>query len=190
MSPTQSKADLDDDVAVTIRIPKSLFISIAPPPATVTQKTVERHFGITPRSYKAMVRDGLFPVKKIGKTIFASYDDVKRVVTEGAVARARVDRAVDHDAADPEALPMGPEEVVRYIDAARTPKEAKERRDSIRQMIHELHVRYDETLQDGSPNPNHNVRMQELASELRIASWTAKSVPQPPRTRRSRKASR
>ena len=187
---TQSKADLDDDVAVTIRIPKSLFVMVAPPPATVTQRTVEQHFGITPRSYKSMVRDGMFPVKKIGKTIFASYEDVKRVVTEGAVARSKVDKALAHDAAAPEALPMGPEEVTRYIEAARTPKEENERRDSIRQMIHELHARYDETLEDGSPNPNHNLRMQKLASELRIASWTATSVPRPTRTRRSRKASR
>ncbi len=187
MKPTDPN---DDNVAVTIRIPKSLFVMVAPPPATVTQKTAEQHFGITPRSYKAMVRDGFFPVKKIGKTIFASYDDVKRVVTEGAVARSKVDKALAHDAAAPEALPMGPEEVTQYIEAARTPKEAKERSDEVWKMFRELHVKYGETLDDGSPNPNHNERMLELVPELRIASRTATSVPRPPRTRRSRKASR
>lgn len=190
MCPTKLPADPEDDVAVTIRIPKALFIMNAPPPATVTQKTVEQHFGITPRAYKAMVRDGMFPVKKIGRAIFSAYDDVKRVVTEGAQLRKRVDLEVSGDAAHPERLPMGPQEVIRYIEAARTPKEEKERREEMSKMIFGLCSKYGEKLDGGSPNPNRNDCLHQQAIELLAASWSAKSVPRPPRVRRSRRRSR
>ena len=85
---------MEEDVyefPLRLRVPKTAFVVVAPEPATVTQRTVEQHFGIPPRLYKSMVRDGLFPTKRIGRLIFAKYEDVKREVTEGAYARAAVE---------------------------------------------------------------------------------------------------
>ncbi len=78
---------------LTLRVPRDAFVVVAPEPATVTQRTVEQHFGIPPRLYKRMVREGLFPVKRLGHLILAAYADVKRAVTEGATSQARADRA-------------------------------------------------------------------------------------------------
>jgi len=61
-------AELDPDqvVAITLRVPRKLFMMVAPPPATVTQRTVMQHFGIPPRAYLDLVRDGTIAVKRIG----------------------------------------------------------------------------------------------------------------------------
>ncbi len=106
---------------LTLRVPKKAFVIVASPPATVTQRTSELHFGIPPRLYREMYRDGLFPAKRLGRLIFAAYDDVKHAVTAGAVARAKVEQAIEAAVVDPEHdAPMSIESARTYPDMLRS----------------------------------------------------------------------
>lgn len=154
---------------LTLRVPKKAFVIVAPPPATVTQRTSELHFGIPPRLYREMYRDGLFPAKRLGRLIFAAYEDVKRVVTEGAAARAPVERVVDAAVADPEHdAPMSVESARTYLETARTKKERQDRKKEVQAIATDLMRKYDPTLEDGRPNPNHDKKLSEHAMSL----WT------------------
>jgi hypothetical protein len=152
---------------LTLRVPRTAFVVVAPEPATVNQKTAEQHFGIPPRLFKRMVREGLFPVKKIGRLIFAAYDDVKRAVTEGAVARSRVEKAVEAAIAEPEkAAPMSIEAARTYFESARTPRERRERKREIEATAWKLWRTYDEKLADGSPNPKYDKALVDHGTGL------------------------
>ena len=85
--PTSDGAD--EEVAIVIRVPRSALTSVAPVPATVTQHTVEQHFGIPKRAYTRLLKSGLVPFKNIGRLKVASYEDVRRAVTEGALVSRR-----------------------------------------------------------------------------------------------------
>ena len=180
MHPPKPPADHDDEVAVTIRIPKSLFVLTAPPPATVTHKTVEQHFGITPRKFRQMASDGMFPVKKLGREMFAAYEDVRRVVTEGAVARARVQRAVERAASEPVvAGPMSLREAYQYMDSSRDRRELRARKGEVAEMGGELSRRYGKTLPDGTPNTDANEELAALGLRLLLAGQGIRCVLDP-----------
>ncbi len=140
---------------------------VAPQPATVTQRTVERHFGVPPRMFKQMVRDGLIPTKRIGKLIFAAYEDVKRVVTEGAVAQTRVEKTLKAAVADPVTQgPMSVDAAQAYLDAAGAPREQRQRRKDIGAKAWELMHAHGKKLDDDSPNPKHNEALYEHGERL------------------------
>ena len=175
-----NSTDLDDEIAITIRIPKALFVMHAPPPATVTHKTVEQHFGITARKFRRMASDGMFPVKKVGRELFASYEDVRRVVTEGAVARAKVQRAVERAASQPAvAGPMSLREAYQFMDSSRDPRELRARKREVAQLGGELRRRYGETLPDGTPNTERNEELAALGLHLVLAGQGIRCVLDP-----------
>jgi hypothetical protein len=148
----------------------SAFVLVAPPPATVTQRTVEQHFGVTPRLFKEMVREGLVPSKRIGHTIFVAYEDVRRAVTEGAEARQRVARAIERVVGAPAAAPMAIDAAFEYLGSARTRAERIARKKEITSKAHELMLRYGSTLADGSANPEHDARLDEHGERLLLAT--------------------
>jgi hypothetical protein len=94
------ETDDEREIAITLRVPRGAFVIKPPPPATVTQRTVEQHFGLSARRFRAMARDGRFPVKRIGVLLFAVYDDVYRALTEGAVTSAPHVASVEPPAPD------------------------------------------------------------------------------------------
>jgi hypothetical protein len=154
-----------------LRVPRSAFTIVAAEPATVTQRTVEQHFGVPPRLYKEMARDGLFPTKKIRRLIFAAYNDVKRVLTEGAVARSRVNEALAEAAAAPEPDPiMTAASAHAYLDSARSPQEQRARKQELEAQASETMSAYGPKLDDGSPNPKHDKRLYEQGMDLFLAA--------------------
>ena len=155
---------------LTLRVPKSAFVVVAPEPATVTQHTAEQHFGIPVRTYKKMVLDGLFPTKRMGRLIFASYDDVRRAVTEGAVAQDRVRKAIESTERHPDDAPMSVEAALSYVASARTPAEKRAREHDIQEIAFELSGKYGEKLDDDSPNPQYDARLSRHAADLLAAS--------------------
>ena len=172
------------ELPLTLRVPRSTFVLVAAPPATVTQKTAEAHFGIPERAFKTMARDGLFPVKRIGRLLFASYDSVRNAVTQGAEQRARFTRAIDAAAREPAKEPIAIEEATRYMETAVTPREFRQRRDEINAIASDLLSKFDEKLEDGSPNPNYDKRLHDHAYSLyyrAIVAAAGRRAPRRPR---------
>jgi hypothetical protein len=168
---------------LTLKVRKSAFVMVAPPPATVTQRTVEQHFGVTPRMFKQMVRDGMLPAKRIGHMIFVAYDDVRRVVTEGAEARQRVTHDLTRAVEGEEDAPMSIEAAKEYLASARTMSEFRERRKEIERESHELTRKWSPTLDDESPNPayderlyDHGIRLLLVTAVVRFAAQKAAST--------------
>ena len=115
-----------------------------------------------------MFRDGLFPAKRIGRLIFAAYEDVKCVVTEGASSVARVDRAIKAAVEKPEIdVAKSEEEARRHLHSARTPKELRERKKEVQERAWDLMRQYEKKLDDGTPNPNHN----KILADRRWSPW-------------------
>ena len=167
---------------LTLRVPRSAFTIVAPEPATITQHTAEQHFGIPASVYKRMVRDGLFPTKRIGRLIFASYDDVKRAVTEGAVAQERVQKAVELAERHPDEAPMSVEAALAYVASGRTLTEERARQQEIQRLAFDLSSKYGEKLDDESPNPHYDARLSRHATDLIAASMglvRSTNVPNP-----------
>jgi hypothetical protein len=158
--------DEDQDIAITLKVPRKLFVVVAPPPATVTQRTVTQHFGIPPRVYLDLVRDGRIAVTKLGQLRVAAYEDVRRVLTEGAEARARIQRAVRPAAEQPPDPDQVLEDATRYLDSAPTSREARQRKQEIQARAWELDRLYRGQLPDGSPNPQANHDLYELSDRL------------------------
>lgn len=159
------------EIPLKLRVPRSMFVVAAPVPATVTQKTAEQHFGTPPRLFKEMARDGLFPVKRMGRLIFAAYDDVKRAVTEGAVARSRVEKAIEAAVDEPESdAPMSIDAAHSYLESARTSQEQRERKKEIEAKAWELMHAYGEKLDDDTPNPKHHKAKYEQGMDLLLAT--------------------
>ena len=173
-----AELDPDQEIAIMLRVPRKLFVMVAPPPATVTQRTVTQHFGIPPRAYLDLVRGGRIAAKKLGKLQVAAYEDVRRVLTEGAELRSRIQRAVEPAAKQPP--PPDPEELVetalRYIQSGKTPKEVKQRRKEIGDQGMDMMVRYDATLEDGSANPEANQALHDQGMDLFDASLGMKRI--------------
>lgn len=160
---------MDEEIEIPIRVPRALFVQVAAPPATVTQRTAEQHFGIPRRMFLDMVRAGRFPAKRIGKLLFASYKDVRRVVTEGAEAQvrgrealSRKETADDLDAAVAEAL--------RYIEAAATTRETRARKREVAGRGWQLVAAHEEVGPDGTRNPGWDQRLYDHGLELVLAS--------------------
>jgi hypothetical protein len=63
-------------------------VIVAPPPATVSQRTCLEHFGISKADYLRLVAKGAFPVRDEGQLRIAKYGDVEAYLTTGARARA------------------------------------------------------------------------------------------------------
>jgi hypothetical protein len=165
---------------LTLRVPRKAFIVVAPPPATVTQRTVEQHFGMPPRAFKRIVRDGLLPSKRVGRLIFVTYDDVRRVVTEGAVARERVEKAVERAVEQPSGEVMPSEgETRRYLCSARTPAELRQRKKEIQARGWELERKYGQKLDNGRRNPNYDKTLYNIGSFMSLYGAVAR-WPMPP----------
>jgi hypothetical protein len=159
------------ELPLTLRVPRSAFTIIAPPPATVTQRTVEQHFGVPPRLYKEMARDGLFPTKKIGRLIFATYEDIRRVLAEGAVARVRLNKDLAEAAAAPEQDPiMTASAAHAYLESARNAQEQRARKKELEAQASDAMNAYGPKLDDGSPNPKHDKRLYDQGMDLFIAA--------------------
>lgn len=76
---------------ITVEIPLSAIVAVAPRPATVSQKTCEQHFGITKTVYLEMARAGRFPTTRVGKLRIARYEDVEAALTKGEGRPAMAD---------------------------------------------------------------------------------------------------
>jgi len=93
-----------EDVLVPLTI-------VAPPPATVTQRTCLEHFGISPRDYLRFASESAFPVSDKGKLRVARYADVEHYLTDGARVKAK--RA---HAKTPDPKPTTPVDPVEAMD--------------------------------------------------------------------------
>jgi hypothetical protein len=145
------------DCPLKVRVAGGNFTIVAPTPATVTQRTVEQHFGIPPRTYRRMVREGAFPTKKVGRLIFAAYDDVRRAVTSEAQERGHAKSALQASNANGEMEPPPSLRAAReYVDTAPTRREKLRREREIASRAWAIMAEYDEKLDDGSPNPKRH----------------------------------
>lgn len=158
----------------TLRVPKSAFV-VPTPPATVTQRTAEQHFGIPSRAYRKMIRDGLFPARKIGRLLFAAYDDVKLAVTTGAVgtrlaSRSSLDEANDEAVAEEVVGYLAPTSVV--ASSVRVSKGAakSEPQRATADLAWELIRAYGEKLPDGSTNPGHDAALLRQGFDMLFAT--------------------
>lgn len=181
MDPSLSSEIIQDEVVLTLRIPRLLLGGPQSPPATVTQRTVEHCFGMTPRTYRDMARAGLFPTKRIGRLVFARFADVLRALTEDAEARAHVEKSRARTAATgtnsrsakrPTEAELLHEiaEAQRYVSTARSRAEVKARREELRTRAGALARQNQKTLADGSQNPDFDGRLDEHADELLLLS--------------------
>lgn len=156
---------------LTLRVPRSAFVVVAPEPATVTQKTVQNHFGLPPTMFKQLVRDGLIPAKRVGRLIFASYDDVRRVLTEGAAAKARFESKLKSaTSSSAKERPMSIDSAQAYLHSARTRREKRDREKEIAAKAWELMGAYGSKLDDNSPNPKHDEALFEHGERLLLLS--------------------
>jgi hypothetical protein len=93
---------------------------VAPPPATVTQRTCLEHFGITPRDYFRFIAEGAFPITEKGKLRIAEYGAVLRYLTDGAAQRTarprRTHRRRPELPAQPSAPPANEAEIRAALD--------------------------------------------------------------------------
>lgn len=71
---------------ITVQIPASAIVAVAPRPATVSQRTVELHFGIPKATYLDMARRGVFPTTRVGRLRIARYEDVEAAVVPGGAS--------------------------------------------------------------------------------------------------------
>ena len=157
---------------LTLRIPSSAFI-VPTPPATVTQLTVEQHFGIPPGICRNMIREGLFPARKIGRLFFAAYDDVKLAVTKGAIGtHSRLATLGSFE--EPKAEEVA-EEVVGYLTPSNAVGAKRERRQATADDAWDLIRAYGEKLADGSPNPKHDAALGASNLTYAEASYTQRS---------------
>lgn len=88
----------DRSDTITVQIPASAIVAVAPRPATVSQRTCEQHFGLCPRLYLRMAKSGLFPSKVVGRLRIARYEDIEAALTgkedkppKASAARALLD---------------------------------------------------------------------------------------------------
>jgi len=159
-------------VPVTFNLPREAFVQFAPPPATVTQHSVEQHFGIPVANFKRMAREGLFPTKRVGRLIFAKYGDVLAAVTEGAEAQRHFTGVVEQVEGAPlqDDPPRTFDEAVAFIDGARTPSEQRERKRQVLEQGWRLENAYCRILDDGSPNPKHDKKLYTAGIDLVLAA--------------------
>ncbi|MFI5297519.1 MAG: hypothetical protein ACHREM_05420 [Polyangiales bacterium] len=162
---------------LTLRVPKSAFVVVAPPPATVTQRTVEQHVGITPRAFKRLVRDGRLSAKRLGHLIVVDYEEIRRVLTDGAEVRKPLKRDVEKVEVAPDDEPMSIAAAEAYMSTAMSTAERKTRKQEVLDLAGDLAVRYGPTLEDGSPNPNHDKRLFEHSLDLTIRTAIATKRP-------------
>lgn len=115
-----------DDIRLTITIPRAAFTihGRLPPPATVTQDTVELQFGIPKRVYMKLVREGQITAKKIGRYYLAAYEDVRRAVTQAPTSPP--------EGPSSGRAPMSFDAAVAYLAGASSPRETRGRAAEIR----------------------------------------------------------
>jgi hypothetical protein len=153
-----------------LRVPKGAFILVSPPPATVTQRTVEQHFGITPRAFKKLVREGAFAAKRIGQLIVVAYDDVHRALTEGAQVHARAQPVSQQTEGTVRDEGMSVAAARAYLASATTAAEHRARKKEILDISGELSSRFAEKLEDGTPNPEFDKARFNHGIDLAIAT--------------------
>lgn len=71
---------------VMVPVPRSM-LTVAAPPATVTQRTSLAVFGVPPRKFLDLAGAGAFPVKVEGKLRVARFADVEAYLTSGSTLR-------------------------------------------------------------------------------------------------------
>lgn len=140
-------------------------ILVAAPPATVTQRTVEQHFGITPRLFKQMVREGLLRSTRIGQLIVVAYEEVRRVLTEGAGAGAKVQYV-----SEPRQGRVSPAVASGYVSAGSTPSGRRTRTSAIEELAGEPRRRHGPTFGEGSRSSDPDKRLLEHADGMTITA--------------------
>jgi hypothetical protein len=68
----------------------------------------------------------VFPTKRIGRTVFAAYDDVKRVLMADAATREQFLRSFKTAGETPNEVSL--KAAIAYLDGARTREERRKRR--------------------------------------------------------------
>lgn len=166
----------DDEITIVLRVPKSAFTTIAPVPATVTQHTVEQHFGIPKRAYVRMIKDGLFPFKKMGRLKIAMYEDVRRVATEGAAAKTCIAHVARRMSTLTRPDPQLHAECERYLESARSRRELRERKTEVLNLGGDISFEHRPTLDDGEPNPNADKALFDFGMSLCTLSYVTERV--------------
>jgi hypothetical protein len=161
-------AGVADDNVVTVRVPRDTFVLMTPRPSTVTKDTVVAHFGMTPSMFMRLARDGVFPTKRIGRTVFAAYDDVKRVLVADAATREQFLRSFKTVDETPNELSL--KAAIAYLDGARTRDERRKRSAEVSSKAWVIVRRYNEKLADGSPNPDYDKERLGRGLDLVLAS--------------------
>lgn len=98
-------SDEEEDF-VTVRLPRSAFVSNAPRPATVTQRSCMEHFGISKRDFLRMA-GRRFPVSKIGHLRIARYSDVEAALMHDATMKKRKTQIAAMSIEDQERIALG-----------------------------------------------------------------------------------
>jgi hypothetical protein len=140
-------------------------ILVAAPPATVTQRTVEQHFGITPRLFKQMVREGLLRSTRIGQLLVVAYEEVRRVLTAGAGERAKVQQVSERGQGR-----LSPAVARADLSAASPPGARRARKTELEMLAGELHSRHGPPFGDGSRNSDHDKQLLDHADGLTLTA--------------------
>lgn len=101
-------ADAPDPDMVTVSIPRSALVVVAPPPDLVHQGNVAAVVGIDPATYLALCKRGHWPVKREGRLRVSSRVDVLAYFTGGAHKQARKRRAPAPTPEGFETMPLPP----------------------------------------------------------------------------------
>jgi hypothetical protein len=109
---------------------------------------------------------------------------VRAAVTEGAEQRARFRKSIEPAAGAATTTPIDVEEAARYMASAPTPAEFRRRRAEIHAIADNLLKRFDETREDGTPNPNYDKRLRDHAFSLYYRSTVEDVARRQPRRRK------
>lgn len=66
---------------VTVQLPRSALVVQAPEPVSVSQRTVQEVFGLTPRAYLGLCKRDAFPVTRVGRLRVAMCSDLRAYLT-------------------------------------------------------------------------------------------------------------
>lgn len=78
-----------DDELVTVTIPRSALVVVAPPPSHVDQNTVSSVVGLDRKAYLKHSNAGAWPVTRAGKKLLAKTADVQAWIDRQAAPLAK-----------------------------------------------------------------------------------------------------
>lgn len=177
-SPKKGVSDPSVSITFTANVPQSLFTTALPPPATVTQHSVFEHFGIPPKDYLRLAREGAFPTSRRGRLRIARYDVLLERLTDDAKAETRYREAVKEEpaAGKPKVDPQAYDNAVRWISQSRTHSEYRLRSNEVAKEGGKLADQYGPKLWDGvndetgRPNPEYDEALYDHGMRLVLAA--------------------